>query len=195
MKFITAKNICIFCVLFSINIFAQTAITFDNQGWNSDQILPSSFSISGYSFSSGEPFYTNYGYNFDVNSVSLYYVYQNIQSDHITITSPNNSLVKFVSLAACQVSGISTDNLIVEGWNNSILKYSETFPANPNWTVYTLNYDNVNKIVIRLDSVGTGGLTDYNFDNFNFSQAAFLPPSLSSPADNSSGNSLTPVLS
>ncbi len=195
MKSISALIFLILIAFFPANVSGQTVINFDSQSWTSDQILSSNFSISSYSFSSNERFYTNYGYNFDVNSVSLYYVFQNSLTDNITITSPNNSPVKLISLAACQVSGTSTDSLIVEGWNNSVLKYSRIFPSNANWTVLTLNYDNVNKIVIKVDSVGTGGLADYNFDNFNFGQATFLPPSLNSPANNLSGVSLSPTLS
>jgi len=32
----------------------------------------------------------------------------------------------------------------------------------------TLNYDNINKVVIKIEPSGNGGLTDFNFDNFSF---------------------------
>jgi hypothetical protein len=74
-------------------------------------------------------------------------------------------------LAAYQVSETSTDSLVVEGWNGSSLEYTRSFLNNTSWETLTLNYDNINKIVIRLGSAGNGGLADYNFDNFTFNNA------------------------
>ena len=165
MKFAGLFTISIVLFLSAAFVPAQTVVTFDDQSWTSDQILPSNFSINNFSFSSSEPFYTNYGYNFDVNGISLYYVFQNAGTDKITIASPNGEAVNLISLAAYQVSETSTDSLVIEGWNNSALKYTRSFPNDSNWTKYTLNYNNINKIVIKLDSVGNGGLTDYNFDS------------------------------
>jgi hypothetical protein len=71
-------------------------------------------------------------------------------------------------LAAYQVSEVSSDSLVIEGWIDSTLKYSRSFLNDSTWETFMLNYDNINKIVIRLDSAGSGGLTDYNFDNFTF---------------------------
>jgi hypothetical protein len=177
MKFVSAVSILIIMFLSTVYIFGQNVITFDNQGWNSNQILPSNFSIGSYSFSSNEVFYTNYGYNFDVNSTSLYYVFQNPKTDKITITTLNGEPAKLISLAAYQVSETSTDSLVVEGWNGSNLEYTRSFLNNTSWETLTLNYDNINKIVIRSDSAGNGGLADYNFDNFTFNSAA-LPVEL-----------------
>jgi len=158
--------------LSSVHVFGQNVITFDNQGWNNDQTLPSNLSIGSYSFSSNESFYTNYGYNFDVNGTSLYYVFQNPNIDKITITSLNGELAKLINLAAYQVSETSTDSLVVEGWNGSNLEYTRSFLNITSWETLTLNFNNINKIVIRLDSAGNGGLADYNFDNITFSDAA-----------------------
>ena len=113
MKNIRSISLGILLLLSAKFIPAQEVITFDNQGWNSNQILSSNFSINNYTFSSNEPFYTNYGYNFDVNGVSLYYVFQNAQTDNITITTPYNALVKLVSFSAYQVSESSTDSLVI----------------------------------------------------------------------------------
>ena len=123
MKFVSAISILIIMFLSTVHVFGENVITFDNQGWNSNQILPSNFSIGSYSFSSNEVFYTNYGYNFDVNSTSLYYVFQSPNTDKITLTTPNGMPVKLISLAAYQVSETSTDSLVIEGWNGSNFDY------------------------------------------------------------------------
>ena len=177
MKFVSTISILIIMFLLTIHVFGQNVITFDNQGWNSNQTLPSNFSIGSYSFSGNEVFYTNYGYNFDVNGTSLYYVFQNPNTDKITITTPNGQTAKLISLAAYQVSETSTDSLVVEGWNGSNLEYTRSFTNNTSWETLTLNYNNIDKVVIRLDSAGNGGLADYNFDNFTFSDPA-LPVEL-----------------
>src|ERR1035437_11055031 len=169
MKFVSTISILIIMFLSTAHIFGQNVITFDNQGWNSNQTLPSNFSIGSYSFSSNEVFYTNYGYNFDVNSTSLYYVFQIPTTDKITITTPNGQPAKLISLAAYKVSETSTNSLVVEGWNGSNLEYTRSFLNITSWETLTLNFNNINKVVIRLDSAGNGGLADYNFDNFTFS--------------------------
>ena len=149
MKYCRAFSNLMIMLLSTVHIFGQNVITFDNQGWNSDQTLSSNFSIGSYSFSSNEVFYTNYGYNFDVNSNSLYYVFQNSTTDKITITTSNGQLAKLISLAIYQVSETSTDGLVVEGWNGPNLEYTRSFLNNTSWKTLTLNYDNINKIVIK----------------------------------------------
>jgi hypothetical protein len=99
-------------------------------------------------------------------------VFQNSNTDKITITTSNGQPAKLISLAAYQVSETSTDSLVVEGWNGSNLEYTRSFLNNTSWATLTLNFDNINKIVIRLDSEGNKGLTDYNFDDITFSDAA-----------------------
>src|ERR1035438_4642666 len=117
MKFVSIISFLMLMFLSTINVFGQNIITFDNQGWNSNQILSSNFSIGSYSFLGNEVFYTNYGNNFDVNSNSLYYVFQSPNTDKITVTTSNGLPFKLISLAAFQVSETSTDSLVVEGWN------------------------------------------------------------------------------
>jgi len=190
MKFVNAISILIIIFLSTVYVFGQNIITFDNQGWNSNQILPSNFSIGSYSFSSNEVFYTNYGYNFDVNSTSLYYVFQSPNTDKITLTTPNGMPVKLISLAAYQVSETSTDSLVIEGWNGSNLEYTRSFLNTTSWETLTLNYNNINKVVIRLDSAGNGGLGDYNFDNITFSNPA-LPVELTTFKGISGKNGIT----
>ena len=190
MKFVSAISILIIMFLSTVHVFGENVITFDNQGWNSNQILPSNFSIGSYSFSSNEVFYTNYGYNFDVNSTSLYYVFQSPNTDKITVTTPNGMPVKLISLAAYQVSETSTDSLVIEGWNGSNLEYTRSFLNTTSWETLTLNYNNINKVVIRLDSAGNGGLGDYNFDNITFSNPA-LPVELTTFKGISGKNGIT----
>ena len=75
-------------------------------------------------------------------------------------------------MATYQVSETCTDGLVVEGWNGPNLEYTRSFLNNTSWATLTLNFDKINKIVIRLDSEGNKGLTDYNFDDITFSDAA-----------------------
>ena len=159
-----------FIILSSITA-AQEIITFDDQGWNSDQTLNSAFTINNYNFSGSQKFCTNYGYNFDVNSTSVYFVFQNKQIDQITIITSDNQPVNLNSLDVYQVSERSTDSLVIEGWNGTVKEYSQSFVNDTSWNTLNLNYQNINKVVIKLDSTGNGGIADYNFDNFTFSSS------------------------
>ena len=154
-----------FLLLFT-SLLAQNAVTFDNQGWNSNQSVDSSFTIDNFLYSGNKNFYTNYGYNFDVYNVSIFFVFQNPAKDHFTITTLDNSLFNLNSIAAYQVSELSTDALIIEGWNGSTKEYTLTFESITTWKILDLNYSNINKAVIKLEPSGNGGLTDFNFDNF-----------------------------
>ncbi len=157
-------------LIFTTFIKAQDIITFDNQAWNNDQVLASSFSSGNYTFASNKNFYTNYGYNFNVNQISIYYVFQNSSTDEITISTNDNSLVDFISLGAYQVSETSTRNLIIEGWNSTSKLYSKSFSNVNTWQILTLNYSGINKLVIKLSSSTSTALVDYNFDNFTFNK-------------------------
>ena len=161
-------KILAFVAVYTIALSAQTIINFDDQGWTNNQILSSEFVIDNFTYSSSQNFYTNYGNNFNVNTNSLYYVFQKPDSDKIIIKTPDNSLVKFNSVDVYQVSETSTDSLIIEGWKDSVKVYSEEFYGLYSWQVLKLNYDNINKIVIKLSPGDTTQLTDYNFDNFSF---------------------------
>jgi Secretion system C-terminal sorting domain len=171
MKLFSAASLLNIFFFSFINLLAQSAVTFDDQGWNSNQSLLSNFSVDGYSFSSNEVFYTTYGYGFDVNTISIYYYFQNPKTDQIAITASDNVLFNLVRLGACQVSETSPDSLVIEGWNGSTLKYTNTFPNDTLWETLTLNYNSINKIIIRVDSSENNGIADYNFDNFSFSSA------------------------
>ena len=190
MKKLNGLYIFILSLFFVFKIFAQTLITFDNQGWGNDQTLSSSFTIDILNYSSNEDFYTNYGYNFDVNSNSLYYVFQNADSDKITITTVNNSNVDLNSIDAYQVSETSTDTLVVEGWNGSTKMYSKSFSDIYSWKTLNLGYSNINKITIKLSPSGSNELTDYNFDNFSFNATA-LPVELTTFTASAEENGIT----
>jgi len=161
-------NCLLTTLLLCAPVLAQDLITFDDQGWNADQSLDSNFTIGNFLYSSNKNFYTNYGYNFDVYNVSIFFVFQNKEVDQITITTVDNEPVKLNSLALYQVSEKSTDSLIIEGWNGTTKEYSQKFANDTTWRILTLNYENVNKVVIKLDSAGNGGISDFNFDNFSF---------------------------
>ncbi len=143
-------------IILSCLSFSQDIITFDDQGWNNDQVLSSNVTEGDYTFSSSNNFYTNYGYNFDVNGNSLYYVFQNPSTDKITIRTKNNLPAKFFSVAAYQVSETSSENLIIEGWNSSTKLYSKSFSNIHSWQTLSLDYNNINKVIIRLPSSSTG---------------------------------------
>jgi len=156
--------------LFGSFIYSQTVITFDDQGWSNDQKLSSNFTIDNLNYSSSKNFYTNYGYKFDVNSNSLYFVFQSADTDKIIITAPAGTELNLDSLDAYQVSESSTDTLIIEGWNNTEKLYSRGYTDVYNWQTLRLNFKNINKIIIRITPPSSTELTDYNFDNFAFSR-------------------------
>ncbi len=179
-------------------IYGQDIITFDNQGWNNNRVLTSNLTIGNYIFSSNNNFFTNFGYKFNVNQNCLYFVFQNPSADKITITTKDNSLVKFLSVDAYQVSENSTQSLIIEGWNSSSKLYSKSFSSLNSWQTLSLNYDNINKVIIRITSSSTAKLTDYNFDNFSFQTTTSAPsinsPPLISPPSGATGVSISPTL-
>ena len=155
-------------IFFTSIVLGQDLITFDNNGWSNDQVLSNNLTLSDYTFSSNSKIYTNYGYNFNINENSLYYVFQNSSIDKLTITTKDSSLANFISLAAYQVSETSIQNLIIEGWNGSSRLYSKSFSNINSWQTITLNYNEINKVIIRLSSSSNSELVDYNFDNFAF---------------------------
>lgn len=170
------KRTNVFKIIFSLVactslLTAQTTLTFDDQEWNNDQTLSTSFTVDNFNYSSDENFYTNYGYNFDVKSNSLYYVFQNPDTDKIKISSTNSALFNLDSLSTYQVSEASTDSLIIEGWYNTRILYYKSFTNVYYWKTLHLDYKDINKVVIRLSPSSNSELTDYNFDNFVFSES------------------------
>ncbi len=166
MKIIATISLLILSILSPI-LHSQDLLTFDDQKWDNDQVLTSNLTVGNYSFSSNNNFYTNYGYKFNINSISLYYIFLNAKTDLVTITPKNGSYINFLSFDVCQVSESSTANLIIEGWDGSTKLYSKSFSKLNTWQTLNLNFNKINKIIIRLSST-TSGLIDYNFDNFSF---------------------------
>jgi Secretion system C-terminal sorting domain len=165
---INVKLNFLFIIIISSIISAQSIITFDDQGWNSDQVLDSAFNVGNFKVSSSQKFCTNYGCNFDINSVSVYFVFHH-KTDQITVTASNNLHIDLNSFDVYQVSEQSTDTLVIEGWTDSVKEYSKSFTNDTTWKTLTLNYKSINKIIVKLDSSDNGGISDYNFDNFSFS--------------------------
>ncbi len=120
-------------------------------------------------------------------------MFQNSNTDKITIATKNNTLIKFLSVNAYQVSESSTRSLIIEGWNSSSKLYSKSFTGIKSWQTLNLNFDNINKIIIRLSTSTSSELTDYNFDNFSF-QSNSNTLSLTSPSNGSTGVLTNPTL-
>lgn len=156
-------------LMWFIPSLAQQQITFDDQGWTTDQSLGSGFSIDGIVFSSAKNFYTNYGFNFDVYNTSIYYMFQNPAVDQFVITNTDNRSFDLTSIATYQVSENTTDSLVVEGWNGTIRKYRSAFANINTWKTLILNYKSINKVVVKIKSTVTSVVSDYNFDNFAFS--------------------------
>ncbi|MGE5682099.1 MAG: T9SS type A sorting domain-containing protein [Bacillota bacterium] len=163
------NSILFFVIMFmSSRLFGQIQITFDDQGWNPDQSLSSGFTIGTTSFSSNKPFFTNYGYNLNVDNTGIYFVFQNPVDDQLRITKTDNKSFNLKSLAAYQVSEAGLGSLIIEGWNGSTKLYTSTFSNVKTWQNLTLNYKNVTRVIMRLDGTAADSLADYNFDNFVF---------------------------
>ena len=147
------------------SIDAQNIIDFENLGWNANQSVDTSFLADNIIFSGNNELFTNYGYNFDVDNISLYYAFQNPLTDHVTIETPNNELVDLISLAVYQVGEIGTDTLLFEGWADNNNKYTSKFSKNDSWKILSLNFKSINKLIIRSANTTHQGLIDYNIDN------------------------------
>jgi hypothetical protein len=167
---------------------AQSLITFEDQPWSSDQSLDTNFSVNDFVFSSNKNFYTNYGYNFDVYGISIYYVFQE-QTDYISITRTGNDLWNLASFAAYQVSESSRDTLVIEGWNNGEIIYTRGFAELNSWQVLDLNFEEINKVIVKIKSNGGSNINDFNFDNILIKDAA-LPVELISFSALVGGNSV-----
>ena len=168
-------------LLLTYSAYSQSIITFDNQGWNSDQTVGTMFTIDNFTFSSNKNLFTNYGYNFDVNGVSIYYAFQNPFTDQITIKTLNNELVNLYRLAAYHVGEMGVDTLIIEGWDGSNKKYSTSFSNINAWNILTLDYNGINKLIIKSGNLAGGRLFDYNFDNITFNSTTDAEPANNAP--------------
>lgn len=162
-------KLIIFFLFFSQVIFAQATIGFDNIGYNSNQKIAKAFVADGFTMESNKYFYTNYGKDFDIYSLSIYYVWEDTETGIITLSSEENGIITFVSINAYQVSETVIDyELTVEGWNDTELRYTKSFTDVNIWDTLDLNYDEVNRIVIKFNATNPFNLIDFNFDDFTF---------------------------
>ena len=168
-------------LLLTYPAYSQSIITFDDKGWTSNQSIDTMFTIDNFTFSSNKNLFTNYGYNFDVNGVSIYYAFQNPFTDQITIKTLNNELVNLSRLAAYHVGEMGVDTLIIEGWDGSNKKYSTSFSNINAWNILTLDYNGINKLIIKSGNLAGGRLFDYNFDNITFNSTTDVEPTNNAP--------------
>ena len=98
-----------FLSMLLLNIIGSVIITFDDLNWNSNQYVDSTFITNNFLYTGNKHFYTNYGYNFDVYSNSLFYVFED--KDFFEVTHDN--LFVFESVVIYQVNEASPDTLII----------------------------------------------------------------------------------
>ena len=158
----------LFMLFLSGILYAQT-ITFDDQGWNANQLVGTNFTIGYFQFSSNKSLPTNYGYNLDVNNISIYNLFT--PGDSISVYTGN--LINLQSLAVYQVSQTNTDSLLIEGWNGNSRTYSKIFTNLNKWQILTLNYNNINRFVFKSRNNNTAKNFDYNFDNFVYQELSY----------------------
>ena len=156
-------KLIILFLFFSQVIFAQATIGFDNLGYNSNQKIGKALVADGFTMESNRDFHTNYGSGFDVYSLSIYYVWEDTETGIITMSSEENGTITFVSFASYQVSETVTDyQLTVEGWYDTELRYTKSFTDINQWDILGLNYEEVNKIVIKFNATNPFNLIDFN---------------------------------
>ena len=102
LQYLGKKNIILKMIKLSLLFFsiililstnfclAQNIITFDGQGWNTDQQISSDFTIGNFKFSGSDKLFTNYGYNFNIYNTSIYFFFESATTDKITITILDN---------------------------------------------------------------------------------------------------------
>ena len=140
-------------------IHAQT-ITFDDQGFNANQLIKVDTAIGYFQITSNRVLATNYGFNFDINGISLYNLFSPIDS----ISIHAGDYVNLQSIAVYQVSETNSDSLLIEGWNGNNKTYYKIFTNLNKWQILTLNYNNINRFVFKSKNVANKNF-DYNIDN------------------------------
>src|ERR1035437_1834595 len=153
-------------------IYPQSTITFDSQGWNANQLIGKTFQAAGCPITSNKVLATNYGFNLNVNNVSIYDLL--IGQDSISVQTV--SQIDLKGLDIYQVSETITDSILIEGWNGKIKSYSKVFTNLSKWQTLQLNYNGITRFVFKSANT-TNKIFDYNIDNIVFS-ATPLPVEL-----------------
>jgi len=167
-------------VLSSLGVYAQTTVTFDDQGWYQPQDITADLAagIHGFKFafttdnpnSNTNDF--SYYFNRGKNSTGAIYTEYTAAGQTITITKADNSDFKFNSFWA-QGANDSNVGVKIEGFKNGVSTGSQTIGAlilgNPVTTNLNSNFDNVDEV--RLTDEGSPNGFDAFFDSFEFSDA------------------------
>lgn len=164
-------------MLFLSGILCAQTITFDDRGWNANQPIGKTFQVDGCTFTSNKALTTNYGFNLNVNNVSIYDLL--IEQDSISVQTVNQIDLK--SLDIYQVSETITDSILIEGWTGGLKSYSRVFTNLSKWQTLQLNYNGITRFVFKSINT-TNKIFDYNIDNIVFS-ATPLPVELISFTD------------
>ena len=128
------------------------------ESYGSNTFFGRSFINSGFRFI-GEGISTNYGYGFNVDAVSLFYYFKGTK---FQISAPYQ--MGFRGFSYCQLSGLSHDTLLVEGYRDNQLEYSDKFTYLNEWTDLKVNYWRVDRIDFSI--LNSNGIADFNFDRF-----------------------------
>ena len=136
-------------------------INFNYEDYGTDTLLGKSFINAGFCYE-GKSIVTNYGYNFDINATSLFYYFKG--DDMFSVSCPYS--MDFQGFSYCQLSGLSNDTLLIEGYENNLLKYRDKITYNNQWTDAKTDFHGVDKI--KFSILNNGGIADFNFDRFLF---------------------------
>lgn len=149
-------------LLWCIIVQAQT-ITFDNQGYGSNDLLSYYAELDNFTFKANNSFATNYGSYKNVDEVSLYYYFKNINTDYIMLSTDES--FNFESLLAYQVSEVGNHSLVITGFKADTVKYVNRFTNTNTWQMLSLEFINVDSVKFNVEGIGYP--IDYNFDDFS----------------------------
>ena len=155
----------LFIWLLLYSLASAQLVTFEENHWDPNSVIGGQGTVGDFLFTSDGIMATNYGFAGNYNGVSLYCYYGFNNTTEISVKHVNGSLFRINSISTYQVSEKSTDTLFVQGYFNDILIYEKKYYGLYSWQILELNYDNINKLVLK--SEGTS-LSDYNYDNFDF---------------------------
>ena len=192
MKKITLALSFLLFTIFSIQTFAQTIITFDDQGWVDEEFIGTSVTLSGYNFSATEggtviPMKVDNGNS----SSGLSLVANNVNfiaGDILTITKSGGGNFDINSF---HISGSTfLGQLTVRGYSGGMVNVTQTdiSPIDGTFILTDLLWNSVDEVQIERISGGFGLVV--NFDDFSLDAASdIIAPTLtsSSPTDGATG--------